>query len=174
MIDRAQLKDQIYLQQAVNISGLSKDENTKVGAIIIASDGTPVSWGYNGTIPGFPDEEVPHSREEKELCYIENDVEHKFSANKYPFMEHAEANAIDFGDRMKMKGATIFVTHLPCKDCARKIAKHGIKKVVVPELEQTLNSSIGSDSDITKYIFALANIELSIGGKSLILKSKEA
>lgn len=163
--ERTQLKDNIYLDVAKNIARQSRDENTQVGAVIVAKDGSPVSWGYNGTIPGFNDDEIPHSREQKELSYVENGFEIKFSSNKYPFMEHAEANAIDFGDKDKMRDATIYVTAMPCKDCARKIVKRKISRVVVVPsfLDNDKNSSIGNDDNITKYLFSQGNVSLYIG-----------
>ena len=169
MTDREQLKHDTYLGIAKNISELSRDKNTQVGAVIVAGDGSSVSWGYNGTIPGFPDDEIPHSRELQELEYIEDGVVHAFSANKYPFMEHAEANAIDAGDPIKMRGSTIYVTHMPCSSCARKIAKHGIKTVCVADHSTAINSSVGADDDITKFIFNTADIHLYVGGKQIHL-----
>lgn len=176
---RRELKDSVYIDMAKGLARLSKDENTQVGAVIVAEDGSPVSWGYNGTIPDFNDEEIPHSRELKELSYIENDTVKVFSQNKYPFMEHAEANAIDFGDKDRMKGATIYVTAMPCKDCARKIVKRKISRVVVADeiSFSDIGSSIGDDYDITKYLFSKGNVDLFIGTTKVELnnsKSKEA
>jgi dCMP deaminase len=169
---RVDLKDDVYLGVAKNIARLSKDVNTQVGAIIVSNDGSPVSWGYNGTIPGFNDNEIPHSREYTELSYIENGEEVYFSENKYPFMEHAEANAIDFGDKDKMVDATIYVTAMPCKDCARKIVKRKISRVVVAPLlnNHDKNSSVGNDDNITKYLFSKGNVDLYIGDDEVSLK----
>jgi len=169
----SELKTQVYLNVAKNIAKLSKDKNTQIGAVIVAKDGSPVSWGYNGTIPGFDDNEVPHSREYNELSYCIDGEEKTFTENKYPFMEHAEANAMDFGDKNKMEGATMYVTGMPCKDCARKIAKRKISRVVVAEpSEEDTNSTIGNDIDLTMYFFSRANVQLFIGNKQISLNSK--
>jgi len=175
MIKRKQLKDNVYLDMAIGLSRLSRDENTQVGAVIVADDGSPVSWGYNGTIPGFNDNEIPHNRDVKELSFCENGIKQTFSENKYPFMEHAEANAIDFGDKDRMENATIYVTAMPCKDCARKIVKRKISRVVVVENDVTMdkNSSIGNDVNITKYLFAKGNIDLCIGYTKIDLTSPQ-
>ena len=164
---RHRFKDKIYLNVAKEISALSRDENTKVGAVIVGINGEPISWGYNGTIPKMDDDIIPHSRESKELIYIEDFKFIKFESDKYPFMEHAERNAIDFGDRDKMKDATIYVTHMPCKDCARAIAKSGIRRVVVMDTNYDVNSSVGNDNDITKFIFSQKGIKLQIGETQL-------
>lgn len=172
-LSRVELKTQVYLNVAKDIAKLSKDENTQIGAVIVAKDGSPVSWGYNGTIPGFDDNEIPHSRDIKELSYYVNGEEKTFTENKYPFMEHAEANAIDFGDKNKMEGATMYVTGMPCKDCARKIAKRKISRVVVAEPSgDNIGSTVGNDVDLTMYFFSRANVELFIGNKQISLDSK--
>ena len=157
------LKDTVYLNVAKEIASLSRDENTKVGAVIVSITGEPISWGYNGTIPNMDDSVIPHSRDTKELRYVENCQFVTFESDKYPFMEHAERNAIDFADRDKMKGATIYVTHMPCKDCARAIAKSGISRVVVSDCNVDVNSSIGDDNHITKFLFSQKQIQLQIG-----------
>ncbi len=167
---RQELKDTVYLDMAIGLSKLSKDENTQVGAVIVAKDGSPVSWGYNGTIPGFDDNEIPHSRDDKSLTYYKNGFSHTFKSNKYPFMEHAEANAIDFGDKDKMEDATIYVTAMPCKDCARRIVKRKISRVVVsPHNIDDKSSSIGNDNDITMYFLYKGNVDLYIGNDKINL-----
>ena len=173
MLKRKQLKDDVYLDMARGLARLSRDENTQVGAVIVAKDGSPVSWGYNGTIPGLDDNEIPHNREAKELSYFENGEEIFFKENKYPFMEHAEVNAIDLGDKDRMDGATIYVTAMPCKDCARKIIKRKISRVVIVPIDDILdkNSSIGNDDNITKYLFNKRNVDLYIGHTQIDLTS---
>ena len=168
--ERQTLKDSVYLNMAKGIALLSKDKDTKIGAVIVARDGSPVSWGYNGTLPGLDDDKIPHSREEQELCYVENGVTHCFMASKYPFMQHAEENAIDFGDKDKMAGATIYVTGMPCLRCAGKIAKRNIARVVIPDdIVITEGSTIGKDDDITKFYFSRKGIILTIGSEDIRL-----
>lgn len=45
---------------------------------------------------------------------------------------HAEANAILFADRERLRGATLYVTDQPCQGCAKLIANTTIDKVVWP------------------------------------------
>jgi len=167
---RQALKDQIYMDMAKSISQLSKDENTKVGAIIVAADGTPVSWGYNGTVSGFRDEVIPHSREIKKLLYLENDKIQRLSSNKYPFMCQAEENAMDFGDNNKLNGSTLYVTGMPCPNCALKIARKKISRVVITPVKKDESSTVGKNEEISKFIFAEANIELYIGNKIIDIR----
>ena len=66
---RQLLKDEVYLNMVKEVAKLSKDKNTHIGALIVAQDGTPVSWGYNGAVSGFNDAMIPHSREKETLTY---------------------------------------------------------------------------------------------------------
>jgi len=162
---RQHFKDSIYLEVAHSIARLSKDENTNIGSVIVAKDGSPVSWGYNGTVSGFRDYVIPHNREKKDLSYIEGFNYKKFKADKYPFMCHAEENALDFADNDKLEGATVYVTAMPCSNCARQIAKKKISRVVVsPNVRiKDKESSLNKDDNIAKFIFAEAGIELFVG-----------
>jgi dCMP deaminase len=176
MEERQKLKDDVYSDQAKILSRLSKDQNTKVGAIIVASDGSPVSWGYNGTVSGFNDSKIPHNREEKDLYYMEYEVgsndgliQNTLKSNKYPFMCHAESNALFYADRQKLVGATLYVTGFPCENCAREIARAKIKRVVIRSITDDPNSMLNQPSEISKYIFAQADIRLNVDGKEVFL-----
>ena len=159
------LKDEVYLNVAKEISRLSKDENTKVGAVIVDKDGRVVSTGRNGTVAGLNDSLVPHSRDIKGLTYFENGVEKEFQSNKYPFMRHAEENAIAFSESTsRLEGATMYATGMPCPKCALAIAQHKIARVVItPEAEFAIKMLNEDDKHISKYIFALAGIKFEIG-----------
>ena len=171
---RNKLKDDVYSDNAINLSRLSKDKNTQVGAVIVASDGTPVSWGYNGTVSGFPDDIIPHSRDLVKLHYIENindNISHiEFETNKYPFMAHAESNAIFFADRQKLVGSTIYVTGFPCVHCALEIARANISRVVVKNKECIdSNSMLNNQSNEAKMIFAKKGILVTVDGVDILL-----
>ncbi len=105
-----------FLRLALEVSTWSKDRSTQVGAVIVGEDRTPGPYGYNG-FPRFIDDEVEerHAR-----------------PTKYEWTEHAERNAIYNAARMgvALKGSTIYVTHVPCADCARAIIQVGITRVV--------------------------------------------
>jgi dCMP deaminase len=55
---------------------------------------------------------------------------------KYFWFEHAERNAIYNAARagIPLKGGKMYVTFLPCMDCARAIVQSGITTVVAPPL----------------------------------------
>jgi len=111
--------DARFLRLAREISTWSKDRSTQVGAVIVAEDKTPGPYGYNG-FPRLIDDEAEdrHAR-----------------PSKYDWTEHAERNAIYNATRtgLGLKGCTIYVTHVPCPDCARAIVQVGIRRVVVDQ-----------------------------------------
>jgi dCMP deaminase len=155
---------------------MSRDNNTQVGALIVAADGTSISWGYNGTISGFNDVLIPHSRDTETLEYtvLDEDILDvnicTFESNKYPFMAHAESNAIFYANgNPKLNGSTLYVTGVPCEKCALEIARAGISRVVVKMNNNDNTSMTNTHSPITKYIFAAKKIQLSIDGISHIL-----
>ncbi|TCS63544.1 deoxycytidylate deaminase [Varunaivibrio sulfuroxidans] len=111
--------DARFVRLAREISSWSKDRSTKVGAVIVADDKTPGPYGYNG----FP-------------RTIDDDLDERHQRPiKYDWTEHAERNAIYNATRtgMALKNCTIYVTHVPCPDCARAIVQVGITRVVVDE-----------------------------------------
>jgi dCMP deaminase len=102
---------------AKKFATFSKDESTKVGAVITTSVGRPVSWAFNGMPMGINDD-VPE-RHERPL--------------KYKWFSHAEENAIDLAATGDLSGCVMFVTFSPCSRCARSIINKQIKTVVVDE-----------------------------------------
>ena len=49
----------------------------------------------------------------------------------YPYI--TELNAVLHADRSLLKGATAFITHEPCENCAKTLAQSGIAKIVFRE-----------------------------------------
>ena len=103
------------------LSGMrSKDPSTQVGACIVDKDNRIVSIGYNGFLNGCSDEDFPWSREGE------------FLETKYPYVVHAEQNAIIQARCLgrDIQGATIYVTTFPCITCAKMIIQSGIETIV--------------------------------------------
>lgn len=176
--DRSRQRDTVYMKMAHDISELSKDENTHIGCVIVANDGTPVSWGYNGAISGCNDILIPHSREVQSVSYrrVTKDGTEciTLDLNKYPFMSHAEANAIYFADRNKLVGSTLYITAYPCKECAKAITRAGVDRVVI-----TTPTTVDDASSIEKVnhesecIMAQKHIELTVDGYDIQLLPSE-
>lgn len=113
------IKAKKYLEIAYAVAKLSKDESTKVGALILGPSQEVRSLGYNGAPRGCAADEDARGRERPE---------------KYFWFSHAELNAISNAARVgtPLLGSSIVVTHFPCMDCARAIVQSGIVAVYVP------------------------------------------
>lgn len=97
----------------------SKDPNTQVGACIVNQNKRIIGIGYNGFPAGCSDDELPWSRDGL------------FLETKYPYVCHAEMNAItNATNRPDLNGATLYVSLFPCNECAKLIVQVGIKEVV--------------------------------------------
>jgi dCMP deaminase len=105
--------DKVYLKMALTWAELSHCDRKKVGAIIVKDDAI-ISDGYNGTPSGFDN-----------CCENDNGETHWY-------VLHAEANAIlkVAKSTNNCSGATLYLTHSPCKDCSKLILQSGIKRLV--------------------------------------------
>jgi dCMP deaminase len=117
MSEKKQLKyDKAYLRIAEEWGKLSYCKRKQVGALIV-KDKMIISDGYNGTPSGF-----------------ENYCEDENGYTKW-YVLHAEANAIlkVAGSTQSCRGATLYITLSPCKECSKLIHQAGIIKVVYSE-----------------------------------------
>ncbi|MDO5557877.1 MAG: dCMP deaminase family protein [Clostridia bacterium] len=110
--------DEYFMGVASLSAQRSKDPSTQVGACIVSVDNKILSVGYNGAACGFDDEEVPWDREGD------------FEKTKYPYICHAELNAILNNKGSRLDGARIYVDLFPCNECAKAIIQTGIKEVI--------------------------------------------
>lgn len=110
--------DEYFMGVAVLSSLRSKDPNTQVGACIVNEDRKIVGVGYNGFPIGCSDDELPWERDGDWL------------QTKYPYVCHAELNAILNSLSVSLKGCSLYVALFPCNECAKAIIQSGIKKVV--------------------------------------------
>ncbi len=122
--------DEYFMGIAMLSAQRSKDNNTQVGACIVSREHKIVSMGYNGMPIGCQDDEMPWEREGD---YLDT---------KYPFVCHAELNAILNCAGPSMKDCTIYVTLFPCNECAKAIIQSGIRKVVYLENKYADTDSI--------------------------------
>jgi dCMP deaminase len=110
---KQQKYDLAYLAMAKRWSELSHCTRKKVGALIV-KDRMIISDGYNGTPTGF-----------------ENPCEDEENYTKW-YVLHAEANAIlkVAGSTQSCKGATLYLTLSPCRECSKLVFQAGIKRLV--------------------------------------------
>ena len=109
--------DQYFMGIALLSAKRSKDPNTQVGACIVNPQHRIVGLGYNGFPAGCSDDNLPWAREGE------------FLDTKYPYVVHAELNAI-LNSIQKLDGCTIYVALFPCNECAKAIIQSGIKEIV--------------------------------------------
>ena len=111
--EKRKKQDIAYLKMAKIWGELSYCKRKKVGALIV-KDRMIISDGFNGTPSGF-----------------ENVCEDEENYTKW-YVLHAEANAIlkVASSTQSCKGATLYVTLSPCRECSKLIHQSGIKRVV--------------------------------------------
>lgn len=105
-----------HMQAAHVYAECSTAVRLKVGAVVVKDDRI-ISIGYNGMPSGWDN-----------VC--ENSLEDGSLKTK-PEVLHAESNAIAKLARSSESGdgATMFITHAPCMDCAKLIYQSGIREV---------------------------------------------
>lgn len=135
--------DTYFMGIAQLSSKRSKDPKTQVGACIVNKDNKIVGIGYNGFPKHISDDEFPWKDEGR---YLET---------KYPYVVHAEANAI-LNATQNLKDCTLYVTLFPCNECTKLIIQSGIK-----ELVYVSNKDEGKDFQIaSKMLLEKANVTL--------------
>lgn len=111
--------DEYFMAIAQLSAKRSKDPSTQVGACIVNSKKRIIGIGYNGFPIGCSDDLLPWDREGD------------FLDTKYPYVCHAEMNAItNSSNKTQLEGAAIYVSLFPCNECAKLIVQVGMKEVV--------------------------------------------
>ena len=101
-----------HMATAEVYSKLSSAKRLQVGCVVV-KDNTIIGIGYNGMPAGW-----------------DNDCETEENVTR-PEVLHAETNALAKIARStnSSEGASLFVTHAPCLDCAKLIYQSGINSV---------------------------------------------
>ena len=103
--------DEYFMSTAFLISSRSPCERLHVGCVLV-KDNRIISAGYNGFLPNMPHDSIVINNHEVATV-------------------HAEQNAItDCASRgVSTEGATAYITHYPCLNCAKILMASGIKEV---------------------------------------------
>jgi dCMP deaminase len=122
---------QAHLDVAERYAKLSKARRLNVGAVVVKDDRI-ISIGYNGTPPGWDNNceyEIPLPQQEISPGIV--DAVYRYALKTKPEVLHAEENAIGKLARSHESGlgATMFITHAPCAQCAKLILVSGISQV---------------------------------------------
>lgn len=104
----------MYMKMAdLAISEVSYCRRLKIGSLIVTPN-NEMLMGYNGTPSGFDN-----------CCELPGqDVTN-------PITLHGEANAMSKAEQstLSTKNSTLFVTHITCIECAKRVIQSGIKRV---------------------------------------------
>jgi dCMP deaminase len=110
--------DEYFMGVALLSAKRSKDPSTQVGACIVNQKNKIVGAGYNGLPIGCDDNDFPW------------DKQGEFLDTKYPYICHAELNAILNNIGMDLHGCKIYTALFPCNECAKAIIQSGISEVI--------------------------------------------
>ncbi len=133
-----------YFMGIARLSALrSKDPSTQVGACIVNDEKKIIGIGYNGLPIGIDDDSFPWGKEGD------------FLETKYPYVCHAELNAI-LNSTKNLQGSSLYVTLFPCNECTKAIIQSGIKNLYFisdkyKDLEMTIASKRMLDSSGVSY-----------------------
>lgn len=120
----------LYMDWASRSAQLSHARRLQVGAVIVKDD-TVISYGYNGMPSGW-DNNCEYEVTEFQTEYgVGSKLVKTGELKTRPEVLHAESNAIAKLAKSNNSGvgATLFVTHAPCLDCAKLVYQAGIQKV---------------------------------------------
>jgi dCMP deaminase len=153
--------DEYFMGVALLSAKRSKDPSTQVGACIVNDKNKIVGAGYNGLPIGCNDDEFPW---EKQGDFLDT---------KYPYICHAELNAILNNIGMDLRNCKIYTALFPCNECSKAIIQSGITEVIYlsdkyAETEVSRASKLMLDKSGIKY----RKVESSI--MSLVLSFRDA
>ena len=112
-------------------SQLSSARRLQVGCVVV-KDNTIIGIGYNGMPSGWDNdcEKRSYTNIDPKWQYLDEDGS-TYSLVTRPEVLHAESNALAKVARStnSSEGASVFVTHAPCLDCAKMMYQAGINSV---------------------------------------------
>ncbi len=118
--------DEYFLAMLDPIGRRATCDRGRSGSIIVSQNNTVLSTGYVGSPPG-----QPHC---DEVGHLMKTVTHEDGRQSQHCMRtlHAEENAVLQGAKegIKLDGAIIYTKMVPCYNCAMRIVRVGIKRVV--------------------------------------------
>ena len=120
-----------HMKAAEVYSQLSSARRLQVGCVVV-KDNTIIGIGYNGMPSGWDNdcEKRSYTNIDPKWQYLDEDGS-TYSLVTRPEVLHAESNALAKIARStnSSEGASVFVTHAPCLDCAKMMYQAGINSV---------------------------------------------
>ena len=137
--------DEYFINIAEQVKLKSKDNNTKIGVVLVGKNNEIVSTGYNSFPRGINDDIA--ERQEK--------------PEKYFWFEHAERNCIYNAARIGVStlGTTMYMTcGSSCADCARAIISAGVEKIVLRSGKGAMSPKWQESAERSNQMFKEAGI----------------
>ncbi|XP_065041863.1 uncharacterized protein LOC135675535 isoform X1 [Musa acuminata AAA Group] len=113
--------DDYFMAIAFLSAQRSKDPSRQVGACLVSQDDIILGIGYNGFPRGCSDDKLPWAKKSINEDPLET---------KYPYVVHAEVNAILNTNHASAAGQKLYVTMFPCNECAKIIIQSGVSEVI--------------------------------------------
>lgn len=147
--------DGYFLGLLEGISRRATCDRGRSGAVIVSPHNTILATGYAGAPPG-----QPHCDEAGHLMRTVIDEKGNQSQHCVRTL-HAEENAILQAamDGVALRGATLYCKMTPCYNCAMRIVRVGIKKVVAKKRYHADKISI--------QLFKKAGVKLTVVDESI-------
>jgi dCMP deaminase len=137
--------DEYFINIAEQVKLKSKDNNTKIGVVLVGKNNEIVSTGYNSFPRGINDDVA--ERQDK--------------PEKYFWFEHAERNCIYNAARIGVStlGTTMYMTcGISCADCARAIISAGVEKIVLRSGKGAMSPKWQESAERSNQMFKEAGI----------------
>ncbi len=110
--------DEYFMAVALLSGQRSKDPSTQVGACVANPQNKIVGVGYNGFPLGCSDDDLPWDRDGA------------FLDTKYPYVCHAELNAVLNSITFDLRDCRIYVALFPCNECTKVIIQSRIQEII--------------------------------------------
>lgn len=122
-----------FMRMAHLVATRATCDRKHVGAVLVDRTHRVVATGYNGSPAGLPHcDDIGHELKE---------IEGRESCVR---TLHAESNALDFAGR-EAEQCILYVTVIPCYDCAKRIVNAGIRAVFYGEYYASRNTQLVQD-----------------------------
>ena len=112
----------------------SHDIETQVGCVIVDNNNHVIGLGYNGFCSGVDDKDLPNKR-----------------PNKYPFIVHAEQNALAHMSLKSSSEKRAYITAYPCSVCAKLLWQSGVRLWYIAKGGKA-HSFDNNDSDVINHL----------------------
>ncbi|MGC4231713.1 MAG: dCMP deaminase family protein [Niabella sp.] len=154
--------DEYFMGVALLSGKRSKDPSTQVGACIVNPQNKIVGVGYNGLPIGCSDDEFPWQKRGD------------FLDTKYPYVCHAELNAILNNIGISLQGCKIYTALFPCNECTKAIIQAGICEVIyLSDKYAEENSFVASRKMLEKAGVSIRRVETNISNIALSFDENE-